>query len=271
MAKATSAKSEESTALTVYNKAGFMALSTDGDMAALLDDLKDVGMELTPADIPRIKFPQGGGTRWEVPRPDGESDLVKEIVGAFVYFQKAAVLWPSFDPAPGTPPVLRSWDCQTADLIGEVPPEMVETIAKYTLPNGKVNIREADGFPYSQWGSGKEGIGKRMKESRMCFVLPPDQPMPFLINVPSGSIKIFDPWFKSLVARMRVHYTATVVGFALDSVPSKRGMDYARLMPRVAGLLDPETRDALRAQWHGPLSAIATKIVDEPHGGGDEG
>jgi hypothetical protein len=196
-----------------------------------------------------------------VPGPSGETSE-KELVGALVHIQKAAVLWPTDDPAPGTQPVLRSYDCVMAEQVGEIPEEMKAEIEPYREGPRTFLIDEIHGFPYMQWGSGRKGVGKRMKEQRILFLLRKDDPAPIVVVVQPGSLKRVRSWITTTAQTARAPWHQWIVRLTLRSKQSSGGQPYSEIVPELAGLLDPDCAAQLKALWGDQLAAVAKRIVD---------
>lgn len=260
------AKKEEakSNGITVFKKDQFISLSgQDEQMKEAMEALGEVGLSLTPQDIPRVKVPSEGRTEWEIPRGGDEYERKKELSGALLHVQRCAVLWPGENPVAGTPPVLRSWDLEEAEIVGPVPDEMKAEVDKYRIAgrDNWVDIREENGFGPNQWGTGKGGHGKLMKESRMVFILPPDEQFPFLINVGVGSLGVFDKFLKQeITMRLKVPYFTTVVSLGLEKATSAGGVTYSKIVPKFAGLLDPATVKEINKTYREGLKSLAKSM-----------
>lgn len=251
--------------LPILKPKDFLSLSgASGQLAEALGALEEAGEEFGPDDIPRIKNPSGGSTKWETP----SGEYVDAIEGAFLFLQTSCLLWPTEgDATPGTQPVLRSWDTHEAEIVSPPPAELADEIQRCTLPNGRVRI---DGdFAYTQWGSGKTGA-KRMQETRLVFILPPGEFMPWLVTVKPGSLKDFTKFVKQKIAfGLKVPYWACQISLGLEKATggfSKQG--YSKLVPSVSGLIDPDAVKQLNEKWRKPLQKMIRQF--EPDAG-DEG
>lgn len=253
-----------STALVKYERDTFLTLQSGNQFAESLAALREAGEQLQPSDLIRIKTPSGGATSWMVPASGGGEKPEKELVGALVGWQKCAVLWPTNDMQEGNQPVLRSWDCQTAEQVGEIPAEMVDVLEPYRTGERTFNIDELDGFPYMQWGTGKDGHGKRMKEQRMIFLLRPNDPAPMYVIVQPGSLKGINQWFKQIPLVDKVPWWQVVARLSLRKETSKGGQAYAQIIGETAGLLEPDVAKDLRSTWGDMLAKLARKIDLEP-------
>ena len=247
--------------MTVFKSNEFAILKDGGgELKEAMQALADTGMNLQPKDLLRIKTPSGGGTLWQV-----GNQLVKELVGAFVHFQPCSILWPSEDSKEGQLPVLKSLDGVVGERVGPMTEAMAKEIEPYRIAgdplNGtQYNVAEASGFPYSQWGSGKNGRGKRMKDQRMVFLLRPEDPAPLYVLVQPGSLKVFDKWFKEIPLQEKVPWWRIVVGLSLVEDRNADGTKYSRVVPRTVAHLDKSTSEQLRSTWGNVLKQAATAV-----------
>lgn len=252
-----------STAIATVQRSDFLSLSGGGDAKLAMDAMSETGEPFGPNDLIRIKTPSGGATSWMVPGPSGEVPE-REIVGALVHYQRCGVLWPSEEMGQGQMPVLRSWDMTTGEQVGPIPDHMAEVLEEYRIEGNKFHVAESSGFPYSQWGSGKGGIGKRMKEQRMLFVLPKDNLAPYLIICQPGSLKTVGEWFKRIPQVCKVPWWRVLVSLKLQKTQSKGGQSYAQIIPETAGILDAETGAELHKTWGELLSRVAKQVELTP-------
>lgn len=249
----------------LIKRESFALLNDSGSEAKdALKAMIESGMTISPKDLLRVKVPSGGGTRWVL----GDSALT-EIIGALVHFQQCSLLWPSEEAVPGQLPVLRSWDGITGERVGPMSQSMAEAIEKWRLDGEPLNgrtyqVAEASGFPHSQWGTGKNGRGKRMKDQRILFVLRPEDLMPLVVNIPPASIKAFDKFIKEQFQITKAPYFRYMIGLSLKAEKSADGNPYAEVVPRVISLIERDVASDLRAQWGERLKTLATKLTDAP-------
>lgn len=244
------------TALITADK--FISLSGAEDSKAAMQALKDSGESFSAQDLIRISTPLGGATNWQVPGPTGDESR-KELVGALVHWEKCGILWPSEEMNEGQQPVLRSWDMIVGEQVGPIPDDMAEALAPFKMggAGNLYQISESSGFPYAQWGSGKGGSGKRLKEQRHMFVLPVDALAPYLVVAQPGSLATVTKWFKQLVQTAKVPWWRVMVRLTLQKVTNRGGQVYSQIVPETAGILDAETADKLRSTWGTLLARVA--------------
>lgn len=249
---------EKQNQLTVVKKNEFLSLSEDGGIKEALDAITETGAVIGPDDLVRVKTPAQGGTQWEIPVA-GQIEHAEEITGALVMYQQHGVLWPSFDPVEGQPPVLRTFDLITADLVGDIPEEMEAELERCKIEDGKYDWLK---LSYNQWGSGKDGIGKRCTEQRMMFILRPQDAFPLLVTIQPGSLRDVDRWFKQ-AAFLRVPWWRLVVQLRLKQAKSKGGITFSKVVPKVVGQVDEETGALLKKTWTDNLRQISRQVAAE--------
>ena len=251
----------QTTAIATLETSRFLAIRPNSDIAEALQANLATGETLRESDLTRVKVPGGGGTRWTIPSVTGE-ESADEIVGVLVYYAPRGVLWPSQDPGKSLP-VLISSDLRTArkvgDDIGDLDPRVLDSMH---LGGGVYDFRgTAEGGKniYNDFGSGKNGIGKRAKESRVICLLRENDTFPLLINAPPGSLKTVAPFVKKLPV---AHFRA-VVALKLAKVKSKGGIDYAQIVPTMVGQLSSEEGHAIKRMYTTPLQGLIESIVPD--------
>lgn len=252
---------EQPAGVTTLSDSKFLAIRPNSDIAEALEANLATGEKLKETDLTRVKVPGGGGTRWTIPSVTGE-ESADEIVGVLVYYAPRAVLWPSQDPG-NSLPVLISTDLRTArkvgDDIGDLDPRVLDSMS---LDNGLYDFRgPAEGGKniYNDFGSGKNGIGKRCKESRVLCILRENDAFPLLINAPPGSLKTVAPFVKKLPV---AHFRA-IVSLKLEKLKNKGGIDYARIVPTMVGQLSSDEGQAIKRMYTTPLQGLIESIVPE--------
>jgi hypothetical protein len=254
-----------------------LSMSTElikADKFALLNDaaseakeamqaMRDAGMEMSPRDFLVAKVPTGGGKHFTI----GDT-VEREIVGALVHFQKCETLWPSFDPVPGTLPILQSYDGIYGERVGPMPQDMAETMEKWRVDgepyNGrKYMISEASGFPYNQWDTGKEGRGKRMNEQRIVFLLRPDDLAPLIVRYPCTSIGAFDKFIKESMQLTKAPFWRYLVKLQLVETKNKANKVYSEIVTQCLSLIDRQAAIDIQSSWGEAVKTIARRM-DEP-------
>lgn len=231
-------------------QAGFrLAVLEDGsEVAEAMRVNLSTGESISPSLLERVPMPTGGATTWSYSM-NGNDVSTKEIIGVPVYFAPRLTLWPTDEPS-GKSPVLVANDLLVAhrvsDDIGDLDPAVLEAarIGDRTYSLEKLT--------YAQWGSGKGGKGKRMRESRIVCVLTEDAAWPLLIQAGAMSVQPLSDFFVKLAAP----YYQCVVGLSLTRESNAAGQPYARIKPRQVGKLTREQGQALHATYTSALKRM---------------
>lgn len=173
---------------------------------------------LTAADLPRIKFPTGAGTTWNVPTDSGDEPAkeLEVIVPAWrerrVYFARAFG-----EGEPGQSP-----DCWSDDGV---------TGRGLYGPGGDGGHNGACATcPLNQFESG--GGPKPCRESRMMLVLPlgdgknisGEQFLPYVLTIPPGSLQPF----RQFMVRLTRPYWGVTIRLGLVATKNAAGLPYSQ-------------------------------------------
>jgi len=228
----------------------FSDLLPGSDLSAIIEANLE-GESISEMDLTRVKTPSGGSTTWEIDN-QGNTEATQEIVGVIVAMGRRGLLWP-YDEIGTDPPVLSSPDLvigyRTSDKLGNVKKEDLE---KFRIGDRKYDwaaISESKEFGN---GSGKNGIGKRVKESRLIAIRRPGEIWPLLISVGPGSMASFMPFIRKLSVP---HYRA-VVGLRLQKAVSKGKVTYSEIVPRFIEALPPEHGKEALTKYTIPLKKM---------------
>lgn len=239
------------TDLAVIEPANYPALNPDSDLAeAMTANVR--GQAMQESDLIRVPTPAGGSTKWIVPGDSGE-EAVNEIIGLLVYFAPRGTLWPTQEVSDSRP-LLVSADLLTAtrvgDDYGDIDPDELE---KYrSNPGNEPAVYDWSSLPWNEFGTGKDGSGKRCKESRLLFLLREGEPFPLLIRAQPGSLKTIRPF----IMRLTVPHWRAVIGLSLQEAKSKAGKKYAQIVPRLVGTLPKDFGEKVRETYTGPLQKM---------------
>lgn len=266
----------------------FAALSPASQMLAAREaNGEDFGI----GTLIRVKTPSGGATSWEIDDGLGNTESVKEIVGALVLYRKQAVLWGSpGDPIEGVKPYLRSNDhpnLQWGTLVdggdpGSLDVDLIECcIDPSRSPlEGNVDIRSkrrGGQFYYAEFGSAPKGSGCWLKEQRLLGVLRPGDQFPLLITVQPGSLKKI----KDVMSRLPWPHYQAIVKLTLTKQVSEGGQPYSQLAMSVVTTKDEngatvspishEQALVLKSTYTDPLNAaIEQGVLDQDQDESDE-
>jgi len=240
-------------ALAVIDASVFPALRDDSGVSeAMAANLPDAA--LRESDLTRVPIPSGGSTTWVIPSITGET-TAKTIDGILAVVVPRGVLWPTEEPAEGTLPVLVTHDLKTAHAVN------LEGVDSALLKDVE-SCRNEDGsyswlkLPQNEWGSGKGGRGKCCKEQRVIYLLTKEQAMPIVIVVAPGSLKGWQGFLVGLTTAGIPHYRA-VVSFGLEADKNPAGIPFARIVPKLVGVLDKDAGEAIRKKFTEPLRGVA--------------
>jgi len=213
--------------LVKLDEARFPALVGDSNV---LESIRQsmAGEEISPADLTRIKVPSGGTTSWVIEDLDGEA-TAKTIEGVIVHIARRRAYWPDPNPT-AIPPQCSSLDCVAG--IGD--------------PGGACRTCR-----HNEWGTavrsdGKPGPGKACKETKLIFLLRDGAHLPDVVSAPPASLKAMRKFQLSLGAK-GLTYFSVVTRLGLEKAQNNDGTAYARIVPQVAGRLDPEAVNRLMA------------------------
>lgn len=259
------------TALTTPASAGniirFESLTPDSRQMAILLANMD-GEPFSEMDLTKVRTPAGGGLTWEIDA-NGNVETTQEIVGVLAAMGKRGVLWPYDDPSDSRP-VIVSNDLKVgyrvSDDLGHIDPKALE---KYRTGDRRYDWEAISTSPEFGPGSGKGGVGKRVKESRILAIKRDSDVLPILVSVGPGSLGEFMPWAKKLT----VFHWEAVVGLRLEKDKSKGGQPYSRIVPRLVGTLSEEQAKFVLKNYTEPLkrmfatppngAAVQADVVEE--------
>lgn len=181
------------------------------------------GEELRPTDLDRIRIPAGGGTTWEVPTAEGETEPAKVLRGIIVHHKTARAYWESSleESGGGSPP-----DCSSAD--GK-------------MGNGTPGIACAS-CPMNKFGSDSRERGKACKEMKLLFLLKPDSLLPIVVVLPPTSLVPFKKYLMRLTSAA-VPYSRVETEIKLEKDQNADGIDFAKASFKATQRLDPESAE----------------------------
>ena len=247
----------------------YPALVPGSDVAEAMAANIAEGEQISTQDLTRIKTPSGGGTTWAWEDVEGEQSS-KEIKGLLVHVQRRGVLWPYEEPG-DLQPVLVTNDLMYADRVGEDAGDIdEEELAKFVLPESDPpggnpwvgGQYDWNKLPRNQFGSGKGGFGKRCKESRMLFILREGEAWPVLINIGPGSLKDIKRFLMQMGGKVP-HWRA-VVSLTLTKEKSKSGVDFSKVVPKLAGTISKEAGQLVHDTYTSVLKQTAAGVSAKP-------
>lgn len=231
-----------STELSIVNPANFLALQPGSDVSEALTANLVEGESMMIGDLTVVKTPTSGSTKWTIEDVTGEV-VTDAITGILVYYGPHGVLWPSNESVEGTKPLLVTHDLKIARKIGDDYGDLDEAaIEACRNDDGSYDWKA---LPYNQFGTGKNGIGKRCKEQRLMAILRESDAFPLLIRAQPGSLKSVTTFIKKLPC---AHFRA-IVELKLEKAQSKGGQAYAMIKPRLVAQLTKEQGEVVKTMY----------------------
>jgi hypothetical protein len=235
-------------ALIKYETSRFLALSQDSEMAKVIKENMD-GETFTEGDLVRVKTPSQGGVMWEIPGVAGVTHS-RSIEGILVFQARQGTLWKSLDPG-DDPPICVTRDMKYGRINvpeEKIDKEMLEELKKAEVPE-QPGVVVWDQLPYTQFGSGKNGIGKFARESRPLFILREGEAYPLIIRAGSGSLKNI----KQFLMQLTCEYFRAVISLTLTKEKSSGGIDYSQIHCQLKGVLSVEEGNVIKEMFTSKL------------------
>lgn len=205
------------------------------------------GTQITESILPRISVPAGGGTVW-----DFGDDGAKSIQGVIIAVNPERLYWgarygeqnPDNDQ-----PYCHSDDTITGVAIKE--DDEYRTVGKGNPYGGECAI-----CPQAEWGSGDIiRNSQACTELRKLYVLTSGDIIPYILNIPSGSLQAFNKFIIDSLNKGGALYR-TVTEFSLDVVESD-GVRYSQVVCRVKEALPASTAQDVKDYAKEFIGAIA--------------
>lgn len=220
MKHATDKHTNGETTLAVISEESYMALRDEADeLHSLIEEYLSDG--LTEDDLHIVKIPGGGGRAWDLPGDVSAPSFVGVILG----IQSTRAYFPDEFSGASQPPLCSSRDGITG--AGQ--------------PGGVCAP-----CPFSQWGSGKNGMGSACGQRKILYVLRPEEVLPIRVALPVTSFRNLRRYQLDLL-NQRARLSGVATEFSLIQVQSKGGIKYSQAFCRMAGALDPETAQRAKA------------------------
>ena len=214
---------------------------TDYAITANLDEVKSLAAtnlgndKITLADLEFVRVPKEG-KKWQIQSINSATGFEEadEVKGVIVHWTATKSYWArSLDDSIKSPP-----DCLSRDgLVGE------------GTPGGM-----CANCPLNQWDTGKNG-SKACKEKRLLFIVKPDELLPSIVVVPTGSVANISSFFKKLMSK-RIPSNAVEVSLRLgtrdrmmensDGNRVSMGQSFTTVEPMVVRHLDAEAIKAIQ-------------------------
>lgn len=250
-----------STELATVEPGGYLALNHDLDEVTGFIEDNLAGQEVTEFDLTRLSVPSGKATkyRWEVPTLEG-SDTIEELAGIIVFQKQTRSFWPmSIDDGGGNVPP----SCSSPD--GKVGFGKQWATKDDPDPEGEPRQLVCAQCPKSQFGS-DGGRGQACKQQAALFLLMETGFLPAVVSVPPTSLGEIKKYMLAL-ANAGIRYDQVVTRFGLEKKQNAGGTDYALIVPKLGGRLDPAEAAKARAygaQLKPTFEQVAQAVATEP-------
>jgi hypothetical protein len=220
--------------LSLYDAAAFAAVNPEmrRDLQRNLSD-----GTMIARDLPQIILPTGRSKNFGVPGLAGIEEM-PELEGVIIYKRPARFLYEkTFEEEPNTPPICFS----------------------RLEPNRRTVAGEE--LTYSEVGQGKPGgkcvncvLGKfdgreppKCAQRLQMFILRPGTILPCILSVPPTGLKNM----RNYMMRLSMHgtvYHDVITKFKLSESKNAGNITFMKMdEPQLAGMMEPETRDSIRA------------------------
>lgn len=213
------------------------------------------GRTLRSSDLPWVKIPTGGATRWTVSIGGNESSE-KTITGLLVVVREPEHnLWPHSTATAGSLPLLRSLDGRVGHKIGSDYGDLDQAVIEAARsPDGTYRWQD---IPYCQW---QDRIPPRAKTTQVLGVLRKGDRVPLFLRVSSTSLGAVDRLLRAISGQVIPHYRAEVE-LGLEKVKGLKA-EYARLVCRFVGSIDEETGSKVKAIYTDAFTPVVTASVN---------
>jgi len=165
-------------------------------------------------ELPRVKFPSGGGLAFEIPGED-ETAVASELVGVVVDQHSMNAYWSQkYDGQKNAP------DCVSMD--GKV--GMARQDAAVAWAGG---CQDCATCPLNQFGSAEDGRGKACKNMKRVALLREGEILPLLITIPPTSVREWNTYMVNLTSKLKKPYSV-VTKIKLTKATNASGITYSK-------------------------------------------
>jgi hypothetical protein len=241
-------------AITTIDTGTYLALADGGEIAEAMAANLGEGSALKESDLTRVRIPSSAGTQWTVPGLL-QDEITPSLDGILVYQCVRGVLWAGDEPEEGSLPLMVTDDLKIGRLVADNPPQnFLDAIEPHRIV-GTDHYKWSD-IPQNQWGSGKNGEGKRCKEQRVLFILRETEPLPLVVTIQPGSLKNWQQFIVALT-KAGIPYWRAVITLTLEKDKSATGVAYSKVVPQLVGTLTKEQGDVIREKFTETMRAVA--------------
>lgn len=213
----------------------YISLDPTSDVLdVIVENLGGEFEDLNLAKLPRMKFPTGGSTNFDVPDASHPNGVRQErsLEGILVLSQPRRAFWPTVNLT-GNPP-----ECFALD--GKVGQGSFG-VGSSANPTGKCVKcpMSAYGTKAQLEGAPPDAAGQACKQTRLLHILVPGSALPMQLSVPPASQKIADEYLMGLAASgTPTPFYAVEVELSLQRAGTTN--PYAELVIRTKRRLDPD-------------------------------
>lgn len=188
---------------------------------------ENLGGDLNPNLLPRIKCPSGGAPFFSVTDPEGDEQAVPYVDGVIVCWEDQRSMWiKNLDEGGGgSPPDCRGM-LVAIDSSGSK--EWFGQGVRWPGDNPQED-HQCSRCKFSQFGSADKGEGKKCSEKRLLGFLQPEKVLPTIILVPATSIKALKEYMVSLFSDRRRAFHSVITRIGLQKAESKGGIKYSAM------------------------------------------
>lgn len=196
----------------------------------LMDAMKSEMDGLVPK-FERIKIPSGGGTAFEIPGENGETEPKKSFEAVIVFHHPVSAWYASKDVTEGERPNCGSMD------------------GKFGIDTETGEVCDCSTCDKHKFGSGENG-GMACKQKRRVFIMFEGEMLPRLISIPTGSLGNFSQYVMQLLTKGKKS-SGVVTKFALKEAKNTKGTKYSQVVFSVVRGLDAAEQASIdsTAEW----------------------
>ena len=216
--------------------AGLAMLSQTGRSIAEILQANVGAGGISRQDLTAIKVPSGGGVIWQVDEVTGPKGY-NSIYGIILFGEDHRTYFskPKGEGSESDPP-----DCSSSD-----------TVSGYGDPGGLCERCE-----FSKWYSDPRGKGQACKLRRRLFILPHSQRLPYVVDLPSGSLMTMRQYGLKLTSALGIEMYEVTTDVGLEAVKNKAGQSYSRVTFQMREVLTPEQAAVANAYAEGLQSVL---------------
>lgn len=229
--------------------------SLDTAMQIFQDNVAEVAApgQVGMGVLPRITLKHAGTVGFGVERVDLEEaeELVtgkKGLDAIILYCHPVRVYWAKpFDEREAEElPTCVSLDAQTGICEGEAPRSCLKC-------------------EYARWGTalGGEGRGQACRQRTRMFLLPREEVIPHIFEIPTTSLQVPQKYAVGLAGK-RLHTYAVVTHFGATAAKNRDGIEYSRLEMNLVGALPDDAVERLLPMREAVMAMAGSISVGEP-------